>query len=63
MDICFRYVESPNEAVAIKAFSLTVLYNLSKLYPEIIPEVKTLIEIQWPKQTAAFRVRAKVFMK
>jgi hypothetical protein len=36
MDICFKYVESPTEAVAVKAFSLTVLGNLAKQYPEII---------------------------
>ena len=54
MDICFRYVASPKEAVAVKAFSLTVLGNLAKLYPEILPEIKLLIEAQLPNQTAAF---------
>ena len=63
MNICFQYVESPTEAVAIKAFSLTVLSNLAKQYPEIIPEVKLLIEVQLPHQTAAFKSRAKVFIK
>lgn len=59
MNICFQYVESPTEAVAIKAFSLTVLGNLSKLYPEILPEIKLLIEEQLPNQTAAFKSRAR----
>ena len=59
MEICFRYVESPTEAVATKVFSLTVLNNLSKQYPEILPEIKLLIEEQWPHQTAAFKSRAK----
>ena len=63
MDICFKYVASPTEAVAVKAFSLTVLTNLAKQYPEIIPEIKLLIEDQLPHQTAAFKVRAKVFLK
>jgi hypothetical protein len=61
MDICFNYVASPNEAVAIKAFSLTVLGNLAKQYPEILPEIKLLIEEQLPHQTAAFKSRAKQF--
>ena len=39
MDICFNYVASPKEAVAIKAFSLSVLGNLGKLNPEILPEI------------------------
>lgn len=63
MDICFNYVASPTEAVATKAFSLTVLKNLSKLYPEIIPEIKLIIEAQMPHQTAAFKSRAKLFLK
>ncbi len=62
MDICFNYVASPTEAVAVKAFSLTVLKNLSKQYPEILPEIKLLIEEQMPHQTAAFKARAKVFL-
>ncbi len=63
MDICFKYLESPNEAVAIKVFSLTVLGNLSKQYPDIIPELKLLIEDQMPNQTIGFRTRAKKLLK
>jgi hypothetical protein len=63
MDICFSYVEDPVEAVAVKAFSLTVLGNLAKQYPEIIPEIKLLIEEQLGRQTAAFKSRAKMFLK
>jgi hypothetical protein len=63
MAICFTYVGSPTEAVAIKAFSLTVLGNLAKRFPEIIPEIKLLIEDQLPHQTAAFKGRAKKLLK
>ena len=59
MEKCFDYVSSPTEAVGIKAFSLTVLGNLAKKYPEI----KMLIEDQLPYQTAAFRSRAKNLLK
>ena len=59
MNLCFQYVESQNEAVAIKAFSLTVLGKLAKKYPEIIPEIRLLVENQLSHQTAAFRQRAK----
>jgi len=62
MEICFKYLESPNEAVAIKAFSITVLGKLAKKYPEIIPEIKLMIEEQLPHQSAAFKNRAKLFM-
>lgn len=63
MDICFNYVASPKEAVAVKAFSLTILGKLAKKYPEIIPEIKLLIEDQFPHQTAGFKSRAKKLLK
>jgi hypothetical protein len=63
MDLCFRYISTPGEEVAVKAFSLTVLSNLSKHYPDIIPEIKLLIEENYERETAAFKVRAKHFLK
>jgi hypothetical protein len=63
MNICFDLLSSPTETVAVKAFSLSVLGKLSKQYPEIIPEIKLLIEEQIPHQTAAFKSRAKKFLK
>ena len=59
MNLCFDYISSPDEAVAVKAFSLTVLQNLAKKYPEILPEIKLIIEERWNYETAAFRSRAK----
>ncbi len=59
MDICFRYLASPTEPIAVKVFSMTVLANLAKEYPEILPELKLLIEEQLPHQSAGFKSRAK----
>lgn len=63
MDICFTYLESPTEALAVKVFSMSVLGNLAKIYPEIIPEIKILLEDQLPLQTAGFKSRAKKVLK
>lgn len=63
MDTCFNYIADPGEAVAIKAFSLTILHNLSKIYPEISGELKSLIETQLPHQTAGFKSRAKKILQ
>jgi hypothetical protein len=63
MDTCFRFMADVNEAIAVKAFSITVLENLSELYPEIIPEIKTIIEERWPHETPAFHSRARLFLK
>jgi hypothetical protein len=63
MNLCFKYAEDPKEAVAIKAFSLTILGKLAKKYPEIIPEIKLLIEEQFATHTPGFRSRAKKVLK
>jgi hypothetical protein len=63
MDICFRYISSPTEAVAVKAFSITVLQNLAKKYPEIVNEIKLVIEERWDYETIAFKTRAKKLLK
>ena len=63
MTLCFEYLLSPDEEIAVKAFSLTVLNNLSILYPEIKQELKTIIEDRWEFETAAFHSRAKKILK
>jgi hypothetical protein len=63
MDICFRFFSSPTEAVAIKAFSITVLQNLAKLYPEIVNEIKLIIEERWDHESPAFKARARKLLK
>lgn len=63
MDICFGFVATPSEPVGVKAFSLTVLGNLAKQYPEIISEIKVLIDEQLPHESIAFRSRAQKLLK
>lgn len=57
MNACFAFIEKPSTPVAIKAFSLTTLYNLSKIYPAIKPELKLIIEDRMSQETAAFKSR------
>jgi len=56
IEICFRYLKG-NEAIAIKVFSMTILYNLSHEIPEIIPELKISIEDQLPYGSPGFKSR------
>jgi len=44
LELCFNYLESNSETIAIRAFAMTVAYNISQHVPEIKPELKTLIE-------------------
>ena len=59
MNACFMFIENPSTPVAIKAFSLTTLHNLSKYYPEIGQELKLVIEERMDSETAAFKSRGK----
>lgn len=59
MNRCFQFIADPQAPAAVKAFSLTVLENLTKKYPDILPELKLVIEERWHTETPAFRSRAK----
>jgi hypothetical protein len=63
MSHCFEYIRSPSHAPAIKAFSLTILENFSKKYPDIRTELKLIIDERWPMEKAAFRSKAKNIIK
>ena len=58
MDICFKFIEKPDEAVAVKAFSITILQNLSAKYPQIMQEIKLIIQERWDYESSAFKSRA-----
>ena len=47
-DICFGYLASRSEAVAIKCFAMTVLLKITLKVPELKHELRILIEDQLP---------------
>ena len=63
MNTCFQFVEQPATPIAVKAFSLTTLFNLSKHYPEIKHELQLIIEERWDTETAAFKSRGRKILK
>jgi hypothetical protein len=63
MNICFDFIADPQQLAAVKAFSLTVLEHLADSYPDIIPELKLIIEERWPHETPAFQSRARKILK
>jgi len=62
MDTCFSMVSSMEEKVAVKASAISVLANLAKEYPEIIPELQLVIATTLPHQTAGFKSRARLVL-
>jgi hypothetical protein len=64
MESCFKFFADPRETIAVRVFSMTVLANLSKYYPEIKEELKLTIEEGLSqKPTAAYRSRAREVLK
>lgn len=64
MNSCFAFLEDPLEAVAVKAFSMTVLANLAKDYPDIKNEIRLLIAAELENNpTPAIRSRARKVLK
>jgi hypothetical protein len=44
LEICFTFLQDRKEAIAVKAFSMTVLLRLAEIYPDIGMELKLVIE-------------------
>lgn len=59
MEACFDYIQDRKTPIAIKAFSLTILFNFTKAYPEIKNELRIIIEENMDYETAAYRSRGK----
>ncbi len=60
MNLCFDFLANPNEAIAVRCFSMTVLYNLSKYYTDIKGELRAIIEdILEHSPTPALKARGR----
>jgi hypothetical protein len=59
MDACFIFIQKRDTPIAIKTFSLTILFNISKIYPDIKNELRFIIEENIPYETAAYKSRGK----
>lgn len=63
INVCFDLMLSPTEKVVMKVHAMQCIANIAKEHRELIPELKSAIEDQLPKTTAAFNARAKMVMK
>jgi hypothetical protein len=63
VNICFDFILSPSETVAVKVISLDIISKFIKDYPELKNELKAAIEDQLPKTTIAFRSKGSKILK
>jgi len=63
VDICFKFLLDIKEPVAIRIFSMQVLFNICKKEPELADELRIVIEEFMPHGTAGFKSRGKRILK
>ena len=61
--VCFDFLGSSDEPVAVKVFSMSVLANIAKEEPDLKDELRTLISEQMDYGTPAFRSRGRKILK
>jgi hypothetical protein len=59
MEASFSFIQKRDTPIAIKAFALTLLFNLSKIYPDIKNELRLIIEENIDYETAAYKSRGR----
>ena len=59
LDICFNFILSGKETVAVKAFSIDIIYRIGKREPSIMNELRLILEDQLPYGSAGIKSKAK----
>ena len=62
-ELCFKFIQDKKEAIAVKAFSLTVLSKLAKEEPGLSNELKISMEEMLPYASAGIRLRINRTLK
>lgn len=63
IDSCFNILNSANSAIAVKAYTMEILYRLSLIYPELAGELSTSIRILMDEASAGIRSRGNTILK
>jgi hypothetical protein len=63
LDACFSLVSDRKTPIAIKVFSMSLIFKLTSLYPEIKNELRLIIQENMELETAAFRSRGRKILQ
>ncbi len=61
-DLCFTYLENRRESIAIRAFSMRILYQVGKRFPEINRELQLILQDLYQYGSAGLQSTAKKIM-
>ncbi len=59
VDFCFSILESPKEAIAVRAHAMQILYNLTQQVPDFGNELALVIEAQLDDASVGLRNKGK----
>ncbi len=62
-ELCFEYLQSKQEPIAVRVFSMTVLSKIMRDEPDLRNELKMIIEDQMPYSSPAFISRGRKVLK
>ena len=62
-DLCLGFVENHEEAIAVRAFSISVLCRIAKSYPDLNAEIQVLLRSYLDIDIPAIKSRAKSGLK
>jgi hypothetical protein len=63
LDACFGLLSDRKTPIAIKVFSMSLLFKLSNHYPEIKNELRLIVQENMELETAAFRSRGRKILQ
>ncbi|MFK8103084.1 MAG: hypothetical protein AB8G15_11185 [Saprospiraceae bacterium] len=63
VDVCFRLLDDPQEAIAVRVFSMQVLYNACLREPDLKDELRITIESHLEFGSSGFISRGKKILK
>lgn len=62
-DLCFKQLNSSLSAIAVKAYSMEILYRLTLIYPELATELAVSVRSVMDLQSAGIVSKAKTILK
>ena len=63
LEICFDFLMSTKVPVAIKVHAMQVIFNISQNEPDLLNELRMVIEEQMPYGTTGFKSRGRKILK
>ena len=63
IDICFEYILSPKEALAVRVHAMQIIYNISEYEPDLKPELKATLEMLSQETSMALKSRSRKLLK